>query len=128
MRCQAQPTGGRHRLLIGSDTSEGCPLGWADSASECLKDKISSSQDFFFKKEGYTKEGERLEAEGFKSMDVMLVWPRGLSASLRTERSPVPLPVRAHSWVVGQVPSLTNRSMFLSLSVSLFLFLKKINK
>ena len=30
---------------------------------------------------------------------------RGLSAILRTERSLVQFPVRAHAWVVGKVPS-----------------------
>ena len=29
----------------------------------------------------------------------------GLSAGLQTKGSPVPFPVRAHAWVVGQVPS-----------------------
>ena len=30
-----------------------------------------------------------------------LVWLSGLSAGLRTKRSPVRFPVRAHAWVVG---------------------------
>ena len=34
-----------------------------------------------------------------------LVWLSGLSASLRTKGSLVRFPVRAHAWVVGQVPS-----------------------
>ena len=34
-----------------------------------------------------------------------LVWLTGLSAGLQTERSMVRFPVRAHAWVVGQVPS-----------------------
>ena len=33
-----------------------------------------------------------------------LVWLSGLSAGLRTKGSPVPLPLRAHAWVAGQVP------------------------
>ena len=53
-----------------------------------------------------------------------LVWLSGLSAGLRTERSPVQFPVRAHAWVVGRVPSWGhvrgNRLMFLShINVSL---------
>ena len=35
-----------------------------------------------------------------------LVWLRVLSAGLRTKGSPVQFPVRAHAWVVGQVPSI----------------------
>ena len=34
-----------------------------------------------------------------------LVWLGGLSAGLRTKGLPVRFPVRAHTWVVGQVPS-----------------------
>ena len=34
-----------------------------------------------------------------------LVWLSGLSVSLSVKRLPVRLPVRAHPWVVGQVPS-----------------------
>ena len=34
-----------------------------------------------------------------------LVWLSGMSTSLWTKRSPIQFPVRAHSWVVGQVPS-----------------------
>ena len=53
-----------------------------------------------------------------------LVWLSGLSAGLRTKRSPVRFPVRAHAWVVGQVPSRghtrgNHTLMFLSLSFSL---------
>ena len=33
-----------------------------------------------------------------------LVWLSRLSASLGTKGSPVWFPVRAHAWVVGQVP------------------------
>ena len=40
-----------------------------------------------------------------KKVEPWLVWLSGLSASLRTERSPVRFPFRAHAWVVGQVPS-----------------------
>ena len=46
-----------------------------------------------------------------------LVWLSGLSAGLRTERSRVQFPVRAHAWVVGQVPS---QSMYL-LHINIFL-------
>ena len=35
-----------------------------------------------------------------------LVWLSGLSTSLRTGRSQVWFPVRAHAWVLGQVPNL----------------------
>ena len=34
-----------------------------------------------------------------------LMWLSGLSAGLRAKGSPVQLPVRAHAWVAGQVPS-----------------------
>ena len=34
-----------------------------------------------------------------------LVWLSGLSAGLRTKRLLVRFPVRAHAWVVGQIPS-----------------------
>ena len=49
----------------------------------------------------------------------------GLSAGLQTKGSSVPFPVRAHAWVVGQVPSRgalgggNNTSTFLFLSFSL---------
>ena len=47
---------------------------------------------------------------------------QGLSASLQTKGSPVLFPVRAHAWVVGQVPSRgcgkgNHTLMFLSLSL-----------
>ena len=53
-----------------------------------------------------------------------LVWLSGLSASLQTKGSPVWFLVRAHAWVVGQVPSRgymrgNHTLMFLSLSSSL---------
>ena len=57
-----------------------------------------------------------------------LVWLSGLNASLQTQRSLVQFPVRAHAWVVGQVPSWGhergNGSMFLNhtlMFLSLFL-------
>ena len=40
-----------------------------------------------------------------RQMSSQLVWLSGLSASLRIKGSPVPFPVRAHAWVVGQVPN-----------------------
>ena len=57
-----------------------------------------------------------------------LVLLSGLSTSLKTKRSPVRFPVRAHAWVVGQVPIWGcvrgNQSMFLwHIDVSLPLFL-----
>ena len=60
-----------------------------------------------------------------------LVYLSGLSAGLQTKGSLVWFPVRAHAWVLGQVPSrgCTREShtlMFLSLSPSL-LFSLKIN-
>ena len=67
-----------------------------------------------------------------------LVWLGGLSAGLQTEKLPVQFPVRAHAWVVGQVPrwgcARGNQLMFLShIDFSLPLFLPpchylKINK
>ena len=61
-------------------------------------------------------------------MLLWLVWLSGLGTYLWTERSPVQLPVRAHAWVVGQLPSWghmrDNWLMSLShISVSLPLFL-----
>ena len=52
-----------------------------------------------------------------------LVWLSGLSTSLRTKGSQVQFPVRAHTWVAGQVPSTgcargNHTLMFLSLSFS----------
>ena len=53
----------------------------------------------------------------------------GLSAGLLTEMWPIPFPVRAHAWVAGWVSrggrARDNHSMFLSLSPSLPLRLKK---
>ena len=40
-----------------------------------------------------------------KAVKPWLVWLNGLSACLQTKRSLVRFPVRAHSWVVDQVPS-----------------------
>ena len=63
-----------------------------------------------------------------------LVWLSGLSTGLQTKGTPVQFPVRAHSWVVDQVPSRgcvrgNHTSMFLSLSFSIpFPFSKKIHK
>ena len=53
-----------------------------------------------------------------------LVWLSRLSASLQTKGLPVWIPVRAHAWVLGQVPSVEHMRgnhtlMFLSLSSSL---------
>ena len=53
-----------------------------------------------------------------------LVWPSGLSTGLWTKGLPVRFPVRAHAWIVGQVPSRgrtrgNHTLMFLSLSYSL---------
>ena len=52
------------------------------------------------------------------------MWLSGLSTGLRTKGSPVRFPVRAHAWVVGQVPSRgyvrgNHTLMFVSLSFSL---------
>ena len=52
------------------------------------------------------------------------VWLSGLSTSLQTKGSPTRFPVRAHAWVVGQVPSRgymrgNHTLMFLFLSFSL---------
>ena len=64
-----------------------------------------------------------------------LVWLSGLSASLQTKGSLVWFPVRAHAWVIGQVPSrgAHERQLHIDVSLPLFLppfpFLKKyINK
>ena len=58
------------------------------------------------------------------------LWLSGLSTALRTKASPVRFPVRAHAWVVGQVPSRgrargNHTLVFLSLSVSLPSLLSK---
>ena len=65
-----------------------------------------------------------------KLMLPWLVWLSGLSAGLRTKRSLLRFPVRAHAWVVSWVPSRghlrdNHRLMFLSLSFSLPSFLSK---
>ena len=57
-----------------------------------------------------------------------LMWPSTLSAGLQTKRSLVKFPVRAHAWVLGQVPRWGdvrgNQSMYLlHIDVSLPLFL-----
>ena len=68
------------------------------------------------------------------SLKPWLVWLSGLSASLPTKGSLVGLQVRAHAWVVGQVPSQghvrSNHTLMVSpsLSPSLPLSLKKTNK
>ena len=59
-----------------------------------------------------------------------LVWLSGLSASLQTKGLLVQFPVRAHAWIVGQVPSGghvrgNHTLMFLSLSFSLLSPLSK---
>ena len=61
-----------------------------------------------------------------KSLNILpwLVWLSGLRVSLWTKGSLVQIPVRAHSWVVAQVPSRgrtrgNHTLMFLSLSFSL---------
>ena len=91
------------------------------------------SQDFFpwsrsFHLSLLDRKGGRSQvlSESFVSLITILmpwlVWLGGLSAGLRTKG----LPVRAHAWVAGQVPSRgcatgNHTSMFLSLSFSLFL-------
>ena len=52
-----------------------------------------------------------------------LVWLSGLTASLQTKGLPVRFPLRAHAWVMSQVPGGKHASgnhtlMFLSLSFS----------
>ena len=59
-----------------------------------------------------------------KELPLWLVWLSGVRAGLWTQRSLVPLPVRTHAWVVGQVPGGgrmrgNHTLMFLSLSFSL---------
>ena len=59
-----------------------------------------------------------------------LVWLSGLSTGLWTKGSPVQFPVRAHAWVVGQIPSWecvkgNHTLMFLSLSFSVPSLLSK---
>ena len=44
------------------------------------------------------------DLENIMPSEPWLVWFSGLSASLWTKRSQVRFPVRAHAWVVGQVP------------------------
>ena len=59
-----------------------------------------------------------------------LVWFSGLNAGLQTAGSLVRFLVKAHAWVVGQIPSLgcargNHTLMFLSLSFSFILSLKR---
>ena len=52
-----------------------------------------------------------------------LVWLSGLSTCLWTKGSPVRFPVRAHAWVVGQVPSwerMHKRQPHIDVSIPLF--------
>ena len=62
-----------------------------------------------------------------------LVWLSGLNACLQTKGSPVLFPVRAHAWVVDQVPTRghtrsNHTLLFLSLSFSLPFFKNKFKK
>ena len=73
---------------------------------------------------GYVTPGEMMLCYSFKVIQLpWLVWLSGLSTGLGTERWLVWFPVRAHAWVVGQVPgwgrARGNQWMFLSLSFSL---------
>ena len=57
-------------------------------------------------------------------MKPWLMWLSGLSTGLQTKGLPVQFPVKAHAWVVGQVPSRgyvrgNHTVMFLSLSLFL---------
>ena len=70
-----------------------------------------------------------------KRKEPWLVWLSGLSAGLQTKGSLVRFPLRAHAWIVGQVPSRghargSHTLMFLTLSFSFPFPLskKKINK
>ena len=55
-----------------------------------------------------------------------LVWLSGLSTSLQTEGSSVQFPVRAHAWVVGQVPQCGACERQPNIDASLPLFLPPI--
>ena len=52
-----------------------------------------------------------------------LVWLSGLSSGLQTKGSPVRFPVRAHAWVVDEVPSRGAHERQPNTDVSLPLFL-----
>ena len=68
---------------------------------------------------------EKIQLKCFKNPAVAGV-AQWLGAGLRTKGSPVQFPVRAHAWVVGQVPS---RGRTRGNHTLLFLFLSlKINK
>ena len=54
---------------------------------------------------------------------IWLVWLSGLSASLQTKGSLVLFPVRAHAWVVGQVPTKGACEWLPHIDISLPLFL-----
>ena len=58
--------------------------------------KKSTTLRLFFLSQDYQK---------YLKVPPWLVWLSGLSTSLQTKGSPVRFPVRAHAWVVGQVPS-----------------------
>ena len=67
------------------------------------------------------------------NIHIYLLWLSGLSAGLQTRGSRVRFPVRAHAWVVGQVPNGqclrgNHTLMFLSLSFILPSISPKINK
>ena len=66
----------------------------------------------------------RAEEKIYKEKEPWLAWLSRLSAGLKTKRSLVRFPVRAHAWVWGQVPGWghmrdNHTLMFLSLSFSL---------
>ena len=46
------------------------------------------------------------------------MWLGGLSATLRTEKSLVQFPVRAHAWVVGHVPSWVMKKQLINVSLA----------
>ena len=65
-------------------------------ASRCSKDCLTS---LFCVSEIHVSSTVKIDIRPW------LVWLSGLSAGLWTKGLPVQFPVRAHAWVVGQVPS-----------------------